>query len=48
MGYAAAILLILIVCTVAAGPVKEMLTVTKNSSTEERVLPEKLDTQDYD
>ena len=48
IGYVAAILLILIACTVAAGPVKEMLTATKNSSTEERVLPEKLDTQDYE
>ncbi len=37
-----------IVCTVAAGPVKEMLTVTKNSSADERTLPEKLDTQDYE
>jgi hypothetical protein len=48
VGYAAAILLILMICTVAAGQVKEMLTVTKNSSTEERAFPEKLNTQNYD
>lgn len=46
--YAAAILLVLTVCIVAAGPVKEMLAATKNGSTEERTIPERLDTQDYE
>lgn len=46
--YAAAALLVLTVCIIAASPVKEMLAATKNGSTDERVFPEKLDTQDYE
>lgn len=49
IGYVAAILSILMICSVAAGPVKEMLATTKNSATDERTLPEKLDAQeDYE